>query len=84
MNNAPAYLPRTISRTLQQLSAFFPCVLITGARQVGKSTLLRHLLPEGMRYVTLDNVEPLQEPWRRRGRSGNSCATSTMQGKCRT
>lgn len=57
MNDSPAYLPRTISRTLQKLSAFFPCVLITGARQVGKSTLLRHLLPEGMRYVTLDNVE---------------------------
>ncbi len=57
MNDTPAYLPRTISRTLQKLSAFFPCVLITGARQVGKSTLLQHLLPKGMRYVTLDNVE---------------------------
>ena len=26
-----------------------------GARQVGKSTMLRSLLPEGMRYVTLDH-----------------------------
>lgn len=46
-----------MSSTLKKLSAFFPCVLITGARQVGKSTLLQHLLPEGMRYITLDNVE---------------------------
>lgn len=57
MNERLPYLPRTISRTLQKFSAFFPCVLITGARQVGKSTLLRHLLPAGMRYITLDNIE---------------------------
>lgn len=57
MNDERPYLPRTMSRTLQRLSTFFPCVLITGARQVGKSTLLQHLLPQGMRYVTLDNVE---------------------------
>lgn len=57
MSDKIPYLPRSMSSTLKKLSAFFPCVLITGARQVGKSTLLRHLLPEGMRYITLDNVE---------------------------
>lgn len=57
MNTPLPYLPRSMSRTLQRLAAFFPCVLLTGARQVGKSTLLKHLLPEGTRYVTLDNIE---------------------------
>lgn len=29
--------------------------MITGARQVGKSTLLRETMPEGMGYVTPDD-----------------------------
>ena len=37
------------------MSAHYPCVLLTGARQVGKSTLLEELLPTGMNYVTLDD-----------------------------
>lgn len=37
----------------------FPCVLVVGARQVGKSTLLKEMLPEGMRYVTLDDFRML-------------------------
>lgn len=37
------------------MSEHYPCVLLTGARQVGKSTLLEELLPEGMNYVTLDD-----------------------------
>ena len=41
--------------TLEELTSFFPCVLVTGARQVGKSTLLRAMMPEGMRYVSLDD-----------------------------
>lgn len=51
------YYPRSIAGAIEKLSAFFSCVLITGARQVGKSTLLREILPAGMRYVTLDNME---------------------------
>ncbi len=50
-----AYLERAISAKVKELSQFFPCVLITGARQVGKSTMLKRIMPEGMRYVTLDN-----------------------------
>ncbi len=48
-------LARTIASKVEELHRVFPCVLLTGARQVGKSTLLRHLLPEGMQYVTLDD-----------------------------
>ena len=55
MTNAAAYFPRTASDRVKYLSAHFPCVLLTGARQVGKSTLLEELLPAGMNYVTLDD-----------------------------
>lgn len=40
---------------VEELSRFFPCVPVTGARQVGKSTLLKEMLPEGMRYISLDD-----------------------------
>lgn len=46
---------RTLATKVMALHRVFPCVLVTGARQVGKSTMLRSLLPEGMRYVTLDH-----------------------------
>lgn len=50
------YLKRTMTETVKMVSAHFPCVLLTGARQVGKSTLLRRIMPKGMRYVSLDSV----------------------------
>lgn len=50
-----AYLERVMSHTVEELSRYFPCVLVTGARQVGKSTMLKRMLPEGMKYVTLDD-----------------------------
>lgn len=49
-------LPRSAAAELAEQTRHFPCVLVTGARQVGKSTLLRDRLPEGMDYVTLDDL----------------------------
>ncbi len=40
---------------IMELHRVFPCVMVTEARQVGKSPLLRNILPEGMRYVRLDH-----------------------------
>ena len=48
------YYPRHLQSVLQKLSAQFPAVLLTGARQVGKSTLLQHIAPE-YGYLTLDD-----------------------------
>lgn len=49
------YLQRTAAARIAYLSAHFPCVLVQGARQVGKSTLLEAIMPQGMNYVTLDD-----------------------------
>ncbi|MDO5471405.1 MAG: ATP-binding protein [Akkermansia sp.] len=46
---------RTMKRKVEELSGYYPCVLVTGARQVGKSTLLRDMMPKGMKYVSLDD-----------------------------
>lgn len=47
--------PRSLSSHIMQINKFFPCLLLTGARQVGKTTLLKSLMPRGMKYVTLDD-----------------------------
>lgn len=49
------YMPRTLDGFLQKASDLFPVLLITGARQVGKTTLLRHAAGQGRHYVTLDD-----------------------------
>ncbi len=46
-----------ISRTLESLvaSSRFPVLMLSGARQVGKTTFLRHLSEPDRTYVTLDD-----------------------------
>ena len=51
------YINRTLERKFTHMSSFFKAVLVTGARQVGKTTMLRYLAKERNRtYVTLDNL----------------------------
>ena len=51
------YIKRNLERKFIRMSAFFKAVLVTGARQVGKTTTLRHLAEGHDRtYVTLDNL----------------------------
>ena len=49
------YRHREAEATLLSLMRQFKVVLVTGARQVGKTTMLQHVLPEDFRYVTLDD-----------------------------
>lgn len=49
------YLSRTLEPFIRQASRQFPVLLVTGARQVGKTTFLQHLSREGRAYVTLDD-----------------------------
>lgn len=48
-------LPRFAAATVAAASRQFPVLLLTGARQVGKTTLLLALASRGRRYVTLDD-----------------------------
>lgn len=47
------YRHRILSERLQRLVEAFPVVVLSGARQVGKTTLLRHLFPK-LDYVVFD------------------------------
>lgn len=49
------YIPRTLEPHIGKASQQFPVLLLTGARQVGKTTLLQHLSREERAYVTLDD-----------------------------
>jgi uncharacterized protein len=51
-------LPRALERRFLDLLASFPVVVVIGARQVGKTTLVEQLLPQGWETVTFD---PLQD-----------------------
>lgn len=53
------YIDREITAQLDSYLKQFKCVLVTGARQVGKTTLLKHALAEGYHYVTLDDMNEL-------------------------
>lgn len=50
-----AYIHRELERKFLKMSEHFKAVLVTGARQVGKTTMLRHLAEGDRTYVTLDN-----------------------------
>ena len=51
------YITRKLERKVLDLSASFPAVMVTGARQVGKTTLLKHLAEPDRTFVTLDIPE---------------------------
>ena len=50
------YKQRTLEKQIKALSNQFKVILITGARQVGKSTLLKHC-DKNRAYVTLDDYK---------------------------
>lgn len=59
------YIPRALESVVRRYSEHYKVVVVTGPRQVGKTTMLRHLLEEDMQngiersYVSLDSI-PLQ------------------------
>lgn len=52
------YINRTLEKTILAASQDYSAILLIGPRQVGKSTMLEHLMEgTGRNKVTLDNVE---------------------------
>ncbi|MBQ6622370.1 MAG: ATP-binding protein [Mogibacterium sp.] len=49
------YIERTLEKTIRNVSDTFPVLLLTGPRQVGKSTLLERLAEPDRKIVSLDN-----------------------------
>lgn len=62
---ASIYIPRAMESLLLEASRYFPVVSVTGPRQSGKSTLLRHCFPS-YKYVSMKDVHlreyALQDP----------------------
>lgn len=50
-------IERTALATVKEFSGQFPAVLVCGARQVGKTTLLRAAAEKGRRFVSLDDPD---------------------------
>lgn len=49
------YFQRTVEDYIRNSTKHFPVLLVTGARQVGKTTILQRLSKEDRTYVTLDD-----------------------------
>lgn len=48
------YLPRNIEATIKEAAQYFSVISVTGPRQSGKTTLLKHLFPEFKRFSMKD------------------------------
>lgn len=48
---------RTLTKVIQKVDQHFPVLLITGPRQVGKTTLLKMCADVSRQYVTLDDLD---------------------------
>ena len=61
MNDHATYVPRYLSKSITNALKSSPVVVITGARQTGKSTLVQHLEENGSRlYDSLDDIDTLE------------------------
>ena len=51
------YIKRVMEKTIKKMVNEFPVIVISGARQVGKSTMLQMIKEDNMNYVTLDDLD---------------------------
>jgi predicted AAA+ superfamily ATPase len=53
----PAFKRRTLEKTIRKALRSFPAIVITGPRQSGKTSLLKHLFAKTHRFVSLENPD---------------------------
>src|SRR5256885_3624013 len=53
----PKSLPRLVVRSLHDRLRVMPAVVVTGARQTAKSTMVQELVPGGRRFLSLDDLD---------------------------
>ena len=51
------YIKRAIEDVVKKTATVFPVLLVTGPRQVGKTTLLQQIAEDDRKYVTLDDPD---------------------------
>ncbi len=56
MNDTIPYIPRQIAEAVSEAARYFSVITVTGPRQSGKSTLLRHLYPD-VPYISLESPD---------------------------
>ena len=54
------YIKRDLEKKILSISQEYACILITGPRQVGKTTVMKQLMKNDRTYVTLDDLEERQ------------------------
>lgn len=54
------FLPRALATTLREHLGVMPVVVVTGARQTGKSTLAKVFAPGPRKFLTLDDFDVLE------------------------
>ena len=55
------YRSRSVESSIQALCAYFPVVAVLGARQVGKTTLVRQIFGSEYETVVFDPVQDVEQ-----------------------
>src|SRR5215470_935842 len=50
-------LPRLVAQSLHDRLRVMPAIIMTGARQTGKNTMVQELVPGGRRFLSLDDLD---------------------------
>ncbi len=50
------YIARHIEAEILNITKYYPVIMVCGARQVGKSTMLNHLCDKNRKFVSLDDI----------------------------
>ena len=77
------YLKRHISDYISRMRKQFKVLLLTGPRQVGKSTMLSHMFASDYNYVVLDDYLELETAKNDPGLFSKTTGCLSLLMKCR-